>query len=307
VSAPRRTVQVALVVLTMQAAVLVCVPTHALAAEPLPVVTVQSVSAVTQTSAILNATINPRGHDTHYHFEYGVTPMYGTSIPVPYADIGSGTSELVVGQQITGLEPATTYHFEVVADHTAGMAEVEDRTFTTLPPLPPLDVSTEPASGVSQNQATLTGILNTQGVHTIYEFDLGSDTTYGTRIFGDAGATTGTQTLTTTIQGLLAGTTYHYRILAINIYGEAYGADQVFTTPNFPTSLLTPPNTLPLIPTFLIAPAPTPPTKITIRPTAHISQHHIGNLKAKSNRPRGRRHRKTKKPRTEDYRGRSTR
>jgi hypothetical protein len=117
-------------------------------------------------------------------------------------------------------------------------------------------VSTGQAGGVAQNAATLTGTVNTQGFETVYEFDLGTDTSYGTRIFGDAGAEPGTQTFTFALQGLAPGTTYHYRILATNGFGTVYGADQTFTTGAYSSSILIAPSTPALVPAPLLAVAP---------------------------------------------------
>jgi hypothetical protein len=118
-------------------------------------------------------------------------------------------------------------------------------------------VSTGQASGVTQEGATLTGTLDTEGHETTYEFDIGVDTSYGTRIFGDAGVELGTQTFTAPLLGLAPDTTYHYRILATNAFGTTYGADQAFTTAGYPSAAIAAPATLPLVPTPLLAEAST--------------------------------------------------
>ncbi len=241
----------------------------------------ESASVVKQTSATLNATID-RGHaDTTYRFEYGTSAGYGASVPVPDADIGNGGVEggaVVVAQTLTGLQSGVTYHFRVVATNALGQTVGVDQTFTTLPPTPPA-VSTGQASGVAQNAATLTGTIDTRGLETGYEFDLGVDTSYGTRIFGDAGVEPGSQTFTAPLQGLMPGTTYHYRILATNGFGTTYGADQTFTTAIYPSSGLAASGSPPLLSTPLLAPAGKAPaggaaaSTAGARPTAHSARH----------------------------------
>jgi len=78
----------------------------------------------------LRGTIYTYGSDTHYHFEYGTTTAYGTSIPVPDADAGS-QSYVSVGQVVSGLQPGTTYHFRLLASNAGGTGTSADATFTT--------------------------------------------------------------------------------------------------------------------------------------------------------------------------------
>jgi predicted lipoprotein with Yx(FWY)xxD motif len=74
--------------------------------------------------------------DTTYHFEYGTTTAYGSSAPVPDADIG--TQAIVdVSQLVTGLTPNTTYHFRIVAQNSGGPGMSADGTFTTSETAPP--------------------------------------------------------------------------------------------------------------------------------------------------------------------------
>ncbi|MGH2854495.1 MAG: fibronectin type III domain-containing protein [Solirubrobacteraceae bacterium] len=150
---------------------------------------------------------------------------------------------------------------------------------------PPV-VSTGQAGGVAQSAATLTGAIDTQGFETVYEFDLGVDTSYGTRIFGDAGMEPGTQTFMSALQGLAPGTTYHYRIVATNAFGTGYGVDETFTTASYPSAALSVPVAPSLVPAILLAPAPSVSTaKAASRPAAHAAGH--GRAGAGGGRPRG--------------------
>jgi hypothetical protein len=94
-------------------------------------------SRVGSSEATLNAQINPLGHDTHYYFEYGTqscqanpAPCSDTPLP-PGGDIGEGNEDTPQEVTLTGLMPATTYYFRVVASNTFGITEGAEHTFTT--------------------------------------------------------------------------------------------------------------------------------------------------------------------------------
>ncbi len=98
----------------------------------------------------------------------------------------------------------------------------------------------------------MSGAIGPEGLETSYELDLGTDTTYGTSIFGKAGGGAENVGVSVNLQDLAPGTTYHYRFVAINSDGRAYGADQTFTTPAYAHPLVLPP-VLALLPTPAIA------------------------------------------------------
>ena len=104
------------------------------------------------TAATLNASVNPSGFSTTYFFEYGPTAAYGSKVPVPAGVLGKGRLPLGVSQTITGLQPAATYHFRVVAANGVGTEVGEDKSFTTLD-----------ASGVPQRAYELISPANKQG------------------------------------------------------------------------------------------------------------------------------------------------
>jgi len=122
---------------------------------------------------------------------------------------------------------------------------------------------------VAQNSATLSGTIDTRGQTTVYEFDLGTDTSYGTRIYGYAGYEPGALTYTVSLQNLVQGVTYHYRIVATNVFGTTYGADQTFTTSIYPSAMLAAPSAPPLVATtqFATFPAEAKTTTTTARTT----------------------------------------
>jgi hypothetical protein len=89
---------------------------------------------IAATSAVLHARVNPLGYSTHYRFEYGTSPAFGQSVPLPDLAIGSGTAPVDVSQSITGLQAGTTYHFRVFAESQWGMSTSPDTTFDFAPP-----------------------------------------------------------------------------------------------------------------------------------------------------------------------------
>jgi hypothetical protein len=210
-----------------------------------PSVDRQLTSVVTPTSASVTALLNPNNEDTTYHFEYGPTTAYGTT--VASADIGSGYGDVNVGASLTGLAPGSTYHYRVVASNPTGTTYGADQTFITLPLALPLVVA-QPASEVSPNGVSLSGTVDPQGVQTFYEFDLGTDTGYGTRVFGNAGFGAVPVTVSASFQNLAAGTTYHYRLVSSNVFGAVYGPDETFTTPAYPSATLKAPLASVLVP-----------------------------------------------------------
>ena len=189
-------------------------------------------TAVTDTQATLNGTVNPEGSATSYQFEYGKTTAYGTKVPIPAKAIGSGTSDVSVSQSISGLVAGSTYHFRVVAESSAGKSYGEDRTLKAL--LLP-QATTKAASGVGKGVATLNGTVNPEGSATSYQFEYGKTTAYGTKVPIPAkaiGSGTSDVSVSQSISGLPSGTTLHFRVVASSSDGTAYGSDLSFTTPS---------------------------------------------------------------------------
>ena len=94
-------------------------------------------SSITQTSATLNATVNPNGGEvSECKLEYGTTTAYGSSAPCTPSP-GSGESPVAVSASVTGLTANTTYHFRISATNAGGTSKGSDQTFKTLLPNSP--------------------------------------------------------------------------------------------------------------------------------------------------------------------------
>jgi hypothetical protein len=104
---------------------------------PAPSVTTGTGSASSQTTATVNATVNPNDAAlTDCHFDYGPTTAYGSSAPCTVVPSATGGSQAVVGQ-LSALNASTTYHFRISASSGVTSAAGADATFTTPAPLKP--------------------------------------------------------------------------------------------------------------------------------------------------------------------------
>jgi hypothetical protein len=202
-----------------------------------PAVVTGSVTGITDSTADLHGTVNPEGSATTYHLVWGLTTTYGLSGPTHSA--GSGAKPVSVGTIPSGLIPGTTYHYTVVASNRFGTSVGRDRAFTTTGH-PPAVVVTGAPFEVGHAFAIVTGTINPEREATQWVFQYGTSSSYDRQTYppGALPASSATQGVHTTINGLSDGTMFHYRLVAI--HGTtivSYGGDQVFITQPFPRPL----------------------------------------------------------------------
>jgi hypothetical protein len=191
-----------------------------------PTATTGAATGITQSSATLNGTTNPKGQATSYWFEIGPTASYGFET-APVA-AGAGTSDVAASSPIAGLAPGTPYHFRLVSESPGGTTLGNDQTFTTVGPP---TVTTGTASGVTATAATLNGTVNPNGQSTSYFFQFGTSNSYGLQTApGDAGSGAANVAVKGQLGALEPGTTYHYRLVGTSSAGTTYGADHTFKT-----------------------------------------------------------------------------
>jgi hypothetical protein len=201
-------------------------------------------SNISQFAATLNGTINPGNVPTNYHFVYGPTTAYGSVAPVPdlYTPVNFTDDQVV--QQLTGLQPGTTYYFALVA---SGPGETDvtglQETFRT-PAIPAPVVSTGSAGGVTQGAVTLSGTIDPVGWETTYTFRYGTSAAFGQQwptVPVALGALSGAQGVSVGLENLQPSTTYVYALCASHqgsSEGPVCGAPQTFTTTAYPLSVI---------------------------------------------------------------------
>jgi hypothetical protein len=236
-------------------------PVQSFARTARPVIGATEAQNPTTSTVVLSGTVNPQGIDTTYRFEIvseaayqaalagSAEDPYATGPSTPTTDVGSDYTVHATGQVIAGeLLPGTTYHYALVATNQKGTTIGSDGTFTTGKPTPPA-ISTGAVNSVTQNTATITGTINTEGLPTSYGFEIGLvEGNYGPPTgLGSVGAGASEAAVALALTGLQPGTTYHYRITATNGDGTSYGTDRSFTTGVFAIAFVTPPAPLPFV------------------------------------------------------------
>jgi hypothetical protein len=99
----------------------------------LPTATTTAASPIAETTATATATVNPNGTVTSVRFLYGATTAYGSATAEQLA--GSDTDDHAISAPLSGLAPATTYHYRAVATTDCGCRQNTvygaDTSFTT--------------------------------------------------------------------------------------------------------------------------------------------------------------------------------
>jgi sugar lactone lactonase YvrE len=207
---------------------------------PSPAVTLPDVrtddpSDIQATSVTLNGTVNPAGvTTTSCKFEYGSGTNYGTTVPCSQGQNLSGSSDTPVSVELSGLRQGATYHYRLDAGNANGQLKTADTTFT--PSAPPTTGGLF-VTDVHSDSALVHGSLNPEGAPTTYHIDYGTGDCLAnpgacasTPETGNVGSGLSTAPQTTQLEGLQAGTTYHYDLVATNQSGTTKSAEFTFTT-----------------------------------------------------------------------------
>jgi hypothetical protein len=212
---------------------------------PLPQVTTEGTDNITATTATVHGTINPKGEAVlECHFEVVPASQFNSSkygsvtaaekFPcVPAAgSIPADSNPHAVSANVTGLTPATAYHYRLVATNAIGETKGSDRVFNSGPVSPLVEEESVEAAGTSE--ATLAAKINPRGGETTYHVEYGTTNAYGQSTaesvaFGFP-TDNGKHPVSVHIGGLVPGTAYHFRFVASNKAGSAGGADTSFFT-----------------------------------------------------------------------------
>jgi phospholipase C len=190
-----------------------------------PLAVTYGVTGVDPSDVAALGAVNPNGSPTSFWFQYGPSTAYGRVTPA--ASAGTGTVNVPVRAVLTNIAPRTLYHYRLVAANPAGTAYGADVDFWMGPP----SAATGTASALTSSSAKVGGSVTPAVNQTTFVAQYGVTPRYGSTtppVFVGAGATK--VSVSTTLTGLTRSTLYHYRIVATNSFGTAYGSDQTFTT-----------------------------------------------------------------------------
>jgi hypothetical protein len=196
---------------------------------------------VNDNSATLNGTVNPKNLEAVVIFEYGATDAYGSQVTADQSPVNGSTNQ-IVSAPITGLLPATIYHYRVKATNVNGISYGSDRAFTTQDVQLPT-VLTQAVTNIGPNSAIGNGTIANLGTLPATQYGVCWNTS-GMPTIADKrtqeGAPSGIGAFTSSMTGLSPSTIYYVRAYVVNVAGTAYGDEVTFTSLNQNVSMAIP-------------------------------------------------------------------
>ncbi|MBN2592255.1 MAG: hypothetical protein JXA81_02020 [Sedimentisphaerales bacterium] len=191
------------------------------------------------------------GGDAVCQLSWSTPRMARAAIPSQYLWSGANQANPTGGtgtnftKVISDLTPGTTYEFQARAMNSAGTGEGDNQTFTTLPEGFPPVVVTRSATEEEYTSARLSGRIENDGglacqtrfqyrrqgsedCQISFEYCLAGSSNW--QDIGQEVVLSEDQNFSSTISGLMAGTTYEFRTVAGNSAGTIYGNADSFTT-----------------------------------------------------------------------------
>jgi hypothetical protein len=208
----------------------------------IPDVVTGPVTSVKPGSATLTGTVKlDKEGEASCRFVWGTTPEFGhvapCSAPVTVEEGAVQASIGLAGGEV--LEPDTTYYYRLQATNKNGTNPSEpsaDQQFRTTGP----GIHGESASNVAATSVTLNATIDPNNASTSYFFQYGTSSVYGTDVPAPPGLLLGSgvgdvETSPLHVQGLTAGTVYHFRVVAVSelepgVFAMFEGPDRTFTT-----------------------------------------------------------------------------
>jgi hypothetical protein len=186
--------------------------------------------------ATFEATVDPEGNSTSYHFEYVddahfQASGFASASSTPSTPIGSSFEDqhAEASLPVKTLVPGVTYHWRVVASDS--VSHTTDGPTQSFQEAPLARIEGPWAADVASTSATLAARIDPLSSSTDYRLEWGTSTAYGHVFSGNVGEGVGYVPVGGFhIQGLEPGTTYHFRLVTTNEAGTIESVDHSFTT-----------------------------------------------------------------------------
>ncbi len=197
-----------------------------------PSVTTTAASNISFPTVTANGTVNANNASTTVRFVYGtVSGTYTDSVTAAENPV-SGTTDTPVSGTLSGLSPSTTYYFRAATSNSDGYIRGEELSFTTLNSAVP-SATTTVASNIGVATARANGTVNAKNASTTIRFLYGTVSgTYTDSVTAAQSPVSGTTntSVTGSLTGLTANTTYYFRVAASNANGYVRGSELSFTS-----------------------------------------------------------------------------
>jgi hypothetical protein len=223
----------------------------------IPDVATEAATNVAMASATLNGSVNPNGAgEATCQFAWGEAETLGSAQPCS-APVPDGEKPVAVHADLEGLRPDTTYYYRLQATNKNGAnpgEPAQDGHFTTAGP----GLHSESVVNVAATSATLEATIDPNGAPTSYYFQYSTQSTASCQASVSPGAVTppcqdapaplgatvgsghGDVSVAQHVQdGLVADSTYHYRVVVVSdvevaagrtVVVAVAGPDQTFVT-----------------------------------------------------------------------------
>lgn len=187
----------------------------------------------TATTVTASAGVYPNGSGTVAYVQYGPSTAYGQTGPALY--VGAGAAPVTANLMFTGLTPASTYHYRVVAQNPLGTTYGYDSVASTGPPPPLPTVGTLGVMVTGRTTVTFTAQVNGRGTPGTVVFSYGTGALNHTSTAVRVGG--GDTPVDVDVSGLQPNTVYSYAATATTAAGSAHAAGpaRFITNPYPPT------------------------------------------------------------------------
>ncbi len=184
-----------------------------------------SVSCVNETSCVATGSYKNASHEwLPWVEELAGSQWQVHAVPDP---AGAETGAFN-GTELSGVSCLPTTECTAVGTYINSSGTPVTLAETTGPPV----AKTEAAAPIASTEATLRGNVRPNGRETRYYFEYGTTTSYGAKTTSvELPSENRPEAVSAVVTSLASGTTYHYRLVAVNADGTVAGVDKTLSTP----------------------------------------------------------------------------
>lgn len=200
-------------------------------------VSTESAAKVSPTTAELSGKIIDHGEGITKHGHCWATTQ-NPSVSNSKNELGK-PSKNDFTSLLTNLVPGTKYYYRAYCSNDSEVSYGLEKSFITTA-CTAAAATTNIEENVTSLSATLKGTVNANNSSTTVTFEYGLTTSYGSTVAASPSPVTGSSStsVSASVGSLSPGTTYHYRVKAVNCGGIATGSDRAFTTCTAPSATI---------------------------------------------------------------------